>query len=200
MKQTIGIIGAGNIAQTLAKYFINSGHQVILSNSRGKESLQEIVIKLGNNVKAGSVEEAAAADIVVLALPWSHISSIEGLSKWNNRIVIDATNHFISYAPEFKTADLGGLASTEVVASHLKGARVVKAFNTMFYEILGRDPNENGGKRVIFYSGDDKDAKKDVNVIITSFGFAAVDLGNLSFGSKLQEANGALAGLNLIKL
>ena len=200
MKQSFGIIGAGNIGQTVAQHLIKAGYPVILSNSKGPDSLKALVKSLGAGAKAGTVKDAAKADIVLLSLPWSEVSSLTGIIDWNNKIVIDATNHFVTYAPDFQVADLNGKASSEVVASQLKGARVVKAFNTLFFKILAKDPHESGGKRVLFVSGDDKSSKSEVSEVIQALGFAVIDLGDLANGSKLQQAKGSVATLNLIQV
>ncbi|ALI98876.1 NADPH-dependent F420 reductase [Rufibacter tibetensis] len=200
MKTSIGIIGAGNIGKTAARHFVKAGYQVILSNSHGPESLQETILSLGGNSKAGTREEAAQADIVLLALPWSQLESLTTLTDWTDRIVIDATNHFITYAPDFQVADLGGRASSEVVQELLPGARVVKAFNTLYFKVLQADPAVGNGHRVLFLSGDDASAKAVVREVISSIGFAPVDLGTLDGGGKLQQAKGQLATLNFIQL
>ncbi|MES2109873.1 MAG: NADPH-dependent F420 reductase [Bacteroidota bacterium] len=200
MKKTFGIIGAGNIAQTVAKHLIKAGYGVTLSNSKDPDSLKDTVASLGAGVTAGTPEDAAKADIVLLALPWSGLSTLSNLTDWKDKVVIDATNAFISYAPDFRVADLGGRASSEVVAGQLPGARLVKAFNTLYFKILALNPEEAGGRRVLFYSGNDAAAKKEVGDVIESLGFAAIDLGDLATGSKLQEPKQAVATLNLIKL
>ncbi|WP_446717872.1 NADPH-dependent F420 reductase [Dyadobacter sp. OTU695] len=200
MEQTIGIIGAGHIGQTVARHLVAAGHKVILSNQSGTESLQGVVAELGKNARAGSVREAANADIVLLSLPWSQIRTLTEIVDWNGKTVIDATNHFITYAPDFKVEDLGQRASSEVVAALLPGAKVVKAFNTIFYKTLAEDPHLAGGNRVLFVSSNDPGAKAQVSQLIESIGFAPVDLGDLATGSKLQQAKGPLATLNLIKL
>jgi len=198
MKKSFGIIGAGNIGQAVARHLINAGYQVTLSNSKGIEPLKEIVASLGKNAKAGTAVEAAQQDIVLLALPWSQLPTITKLVDWTDRIVLDATNHFIN--ANFDVADLNGKASSEVVASYLPGAKIVKVFNTLYFKILAADPHEAGGRRVLFLSADDVPSKKEVIGVIESLGFAAVDLGTLAEGSKQQQAKGALAALNLIKL
>jgi 8-hydroxy-5-deazaflavin:NADPH oxidoreductase len=200
MKKKFGIIGAGNIGQTVARHLLKAGYKVILSNSQGPESLKETIQDLGSGAVAGTVKEAAEADIVLLSLPWSQISTLTGVTDWSNKIVIDATNHFIAFAPEFKVADLGGKASSEVVAEIIPGAHLVKAFNTIFFKILALDPKEGNGKRVLFVSGNYAEAKKEVAAVIEQLGFAVIDLGDLANGSKLQQAKGAVATLNLIKL
>lgn len=200
MKKSFGIIGAGNIGQAVARHLIKAGYPVILSNSKGPESLKELVKSLGAGAKAGSVEDAAKADIVLLSLPWSEVSSLTGVIDWDNKIVIDATNHIITYAPDFQVADLKGKSSSEVVASQLPGARIVKAFNTLYFKILAKDPREDGGNRVLFISGDDNSSKSEVSDVVRTLGFAVIDLGDLANGSKLQQTKGSVATLNLIQL
>ena len=200
MKKIVGIIGAGNIGQTVARHLVKAGYQVILSNSQGPDSLKDIVKSIGAGVIAGTTKEAAAADIVLLALPWSEAPSLTGLTNWKGKTVIDATNHFVSFAPDFKLADIGDRASSEVVADSLPGANIVKSFNTLFFKILALDPKEGDGRRVMFVSGNDASSKKEVSDVIASLGFAVIDLGTLAGGSKLQQPHGALATLNLLKL
>lgn len=200
MIKTFGIIGAGNIGQTVARHLVNAGYPVILSNSQGPASLTTTIGSIGTGVKAGTTKEAAAADIVLLALPWSEVSSLTALTNWTGKTVIDATNHFITFGPEFKVADIGDRASSEVVAGHLPGANIVKAFNTLYYKILALDPREGNGRRVMFVSGNDASSKKEVSEMIDSLGFAVIDLGTLAGGSKLQQPHGSVATLNLLKL
>jgi predicted dinucleotide-binding enzyme len=200
MKKTFGIIGAGNIGQTVARHLVKAGYPVILSNSQDPGSLKDIVKSIGAGANAGTTKEAAAADIVLLAVPWSAIPSLAGLTNWEGKTVIDATNHFISFAPDFKVADIGDRASSEVVADNLPGANIVKSFNTLYFKILALDPKEENGRRVMFVSGNDAPSKKEVSEVIGSLGFAVIDLGTLAGGSKLQQPHGALATLNLLKL
>lgn len=200
MRKTFGIIGAGNIAQALASHLVKAGHAVILSNSKGPESLKQIVASIGDGAAAGTPEHAAEAEFVVLALPWSEIPGLTNLTDWRGKIVIDATNHFVSFAPEFRLADIGILASTEVVASYLPGANIVKAFNTLYFKVLALDPREGIGHRVIFISGNDALSKETLTPVIEGLGFAVIDLGDLSHGSKLQQPGGAVASLNLLRI
>ena len=196
----IGIIGAGGIAQAVAKQALGAGYEVILSNSRGPESLKAVVQGLGAGA-AGTVREAAQADLVVLAVPWSSVAkALAGLPDWNGRILIDATNP-TDGPPDFKLADLGGKTSSQVVASLAPGARVVKALNTLIVANLSADPREAGGRRVLFMSGDDAPAKKEVARVLDRIGFATIDLGSLSIGGALQQfPGGPLPVHNLIKL
>nr|WP_262891977.1 NAD(P)-binding domain-containing protein [Filimonas zeae] len=200
MKKSIGIIGAGNIGKTVARHLVNAGFSVTISNSSGPESLAGTVAELGNGAVAGTIQQAAAADIVLLALPWGAVPGLAGVTDWTDKVVIDATNHFITFAPDFQLADLGGKASSQVVAGYVPGARVVKSFNTLYFKILEKNPQEAGGRRVMFLSGDDGAAKTDVAAVIDAIGFAPVDLGDLATSSKLQQPKQALASLNLIRL
>ncbi len=200
MKKTFGIIGSGNIGQAVAHHLLKAGFHIILSNSRGPESMKEIIKSLGAGARAGTVEEAVKADIVLLSLPWSEVPSLSTLTDWSGRIVIDATNHFITYAPDFQVADLKEKSSSQVVAEFLPGASIVKAFNTLYFKILAQDPKQAGGRRVLFISGDDTSSKTEVSDVINELGFAVIDLGDLAHGSKLQQAKGSVATLNLIQL
>ena len=195
----IGIIGAGGIGQAFAKQVAKAGYEVLLSNSRGPESLRPVAQHLGSNAKAATIEEAVQADVVFLSVPWNTLAEVtRSLPSLEGRIVIDATNPIL---PGFKAADLQGKTSSQVVAALLPGARVVKAFNTLPVALLETAPQEGNGKRVIFYSGDNAEAKKVVGELITKAGFAGIDLGNLENGGKLQSfPGGPLPTLNLLKL
>ena len=195
----IGILGAGGIGQAFASQVAKAGYDVIVSNSRGPETLQDFVSRFGRNVKAGMREEAARAEVVVLAAQWQQVpGALADLPAWNGRILIDATNPVVM--PDFRLADLGGRTSSEVVASLAPGARVVKTANTLPPPVLGSDPKQPGGHRVLFLSGDDAAAKADVAAILEKVGFAPVDLGTLAIGGKLQQfPGGPLPGLNLSK-
>jgi 8-hydroxy-5-deazaflavin:NADPH oxidoreductase len=197
---TIGVIGAGGIGQAFAGQVVRAGYDVILSNSRAPDSLAEVVARLGPRAKAATRLEAAQADVVVIAVRWEQLPAALGdLPPWRGRIVVDTTNAVLQ--PGFRAADLNGSTSSEVVASMVPGARVVKIANTLLRAVLAANPNEAGGHRVLFMSGDDEAAKKDVAAIVEKAGFATIDLGGLASGGKMQQFPGsALATLNLIKL
>lgn len=197
---TIGIIGAGAIAQALARRLIAAGYPIILSNRRGPASLEPVVADLGPGASAGTVDEAATPAMVIIAAPWSQLPATLGrFDDWGDRILVDTTNPI--EPPHYTMAELGGRTSSEVVADLVPGARVVKAFNTLTPGVLARDPHEAGGRRVIFYSGDDAEAKSTFNDVLTSCGFAGVDLGDLATGGRLQQfPGGPLPGLNLIRI
>jgi predicted dinucleotide-binding enzyme len=192
-RDRVGIIGAGRIGQVIARTALQAGREVVIANSRGPASLASEIATLGAGVTAGTAEDAAAAGIVVLAVPWPRAAdALRGL-VWNDQIVIDAMN-------DFDPTELDGRTSSEVVADLVAPAPVVKAANTLAATILGSDPREGGGRRVIFVSGDDPDAKSDVIALFEGAGFAAIDLGCLGTGGPLQQVRGPLAGVNLIRL
>ena len=151
-------------------------------------------------MKAGTREEAARADIVFVAVNWTKLRvAMANLPDWKGRIVIDANNPI--EAPLFKPADLGGRVSSAVFADLVPGARVVKAFNHLRAELLATDPHADGGRRVLFYSGDDAAAKGEIAALIERLGFAGIDLGPLEVGGRLaQFPGGPLPNQNLIKI
>jgi predicted dinucleotide-binding enzyme len=196
---TIGIIGSGNIGSAFARALARAGIEATISNSRGPDSLKEFVRELGPSIKAGTRDQAAAADIVLVAVNWSKLpQALAGLPNRNGRIVIDANNPI--EGPLFKPAELNGLTSSEVFAGLVPGARVVKAFNHLKPKQLADDPAKEGGKRVLFYAGDNADAKIEIGDLIDRLGFYGIDLGGLSAGGRLaQFPGGPLPALNLVK-
>jgi predicted dinucleotide-binding enzyme len=117
----------------MARTALRAGRRVVIANSRGRESLTSVVSALGDGLSAGSVEEAVAAGIVVIAVPWDRVPEAVHALEWNGRIVVDATN-------DWAADDLNGRTSSELVADLVGGARVVKAANTLGAEVLGSDP------------------------------------------------------------
>ena len=193
MTDSVGIIGAGRLGQAMARTALRAGRRVVIANSRGPESLAPVVSELGDGASAGTVEQASAVGIVVIAVPWDRVpEAVQGID-WDRQTVIDATN-------DWAADDLNGRTSSELVADLVAGARVVKAANTLGAEVLGSDPHEAGGQRVIFISGDDADAKADVVALFQDAGFAAIDLGDLATGGAMQQIHHPLAGVNLIRL
>ena len=196
----IGIIGAGGIGQAFASHAAKAGYEVHISNSRGPETLTDVVRRLGARARAVTRNEAAKADVVFLSVQWQQLhAALADLPPWNSRILIDATNPVID--PDFRLADLNGNTSSEVVASLAPGARVVKAVNTLPTALLAANPQQSGGRRVLFISGNDAAAKSDVGGLLDKLGFATIDLGPLSSGGRMQQfPGGPLPTLNLIKL
>jgi predicted dinucleotide-binding enzyme len=189
----VGILGAGRLGQAMASTARRAGRPVVVANSRGPESLTSVVAALGDGASAGTVADAAAARIVVIAVPWASVPDALAGLQWNGQIVVDATN-------DFDPSDLDGRTSSEVVADLVGGAPVVKAANTLGAAVLGADPHEAGGQRVLFLSGDDLDAKAEVTALFQDAGFFTIDLGDLITGGAMQQIGAPLAGANLIRL
>jgi predicted dinucleotide-binding enzyme len=196
----IGIIGAGAIGQALAYRFVAAGEQVVISNSRGPQSLRDLAASIGPALTPATVAESAEEEIVVLAVPWRQMSEAVAAADvldWQERIVIDTTNPL--GPPDFKVADLGGRTSSEVVAELVPGARLVKAFNTLTPAVLGSDPRTFVGRRVIFLSGNHPGANEHVKRLAERVGWAVIDLGPLASGGRLQQfPGGPLPTLNLL--
>ncbi len=195
----ISIIGAGGIGGALAKRFAAAGIGFAIANRGGPASLTGTIAALTPHARAVTVREAAAADIVFVAVPWTGLpTALGGLPDWGGRIVVDANNPILQ--PGFRIAELGGRTSSEAVAELVPGARLVKAFNTLPVALLAADPQVAGGRRVVFYSGDDAGAKQAVAGLIERLGFAGIDLGRLAEGGKLQQfPGGPLPALDLVK-
>jgi 8-hydroxy-5-deazaflavin:NADPH oxidoreductase len=194
-----GTIGAGTVAFAFAREAVATGHEVVLSSRRDPEFLASKVAELGHGASAATVEEAASLDYVLLAVPWPNVEgALRRLPAWNGRVLIDATNPFIEYSPKLVLADLGGKGASEVVAGLAPGARVVKAFNSIVTARFNEGPTKNGGRRIIFVSGDHPEPTEFVKSVIEGFGFVAIYLGALSTGGRLQQAGGPLAGRDLV--
>jgi 8-hydroxy-5-deazaflavin:NADPH oxidoreductase len=184
----IGIIGSGNIGGTAAQLFADAGHQVAISNSRGPQSLRDFEKSGGSNIKAMTIEEAIAfGDVILLAIPWIKRQELPSSGLLNGKIVIDAMN---PYSENFEVINLEPSSSSEEVAKQLKGARIVKAFNTMYYQHLKTKGNTKLPKEdrtVLFVAGDDAQAKSIVSILIDEIGFTPVDTGSLREGGRKQQ-------------
>ncbi|MDW9380703.1 NADPH-dependent F420 reductase [Chryseobacterium sp. JV558] len=193
----LGIIGAGHIGQSFAGHALKAGYEVILS-AQDINKVKDLALQLGKGASAGSVSDAANADIVFLSIPFSSVEQATADIDWKNKTVIDATNAVTM--PDIKLIDTGGKNSTEIVQGYLKGAKIVKAFNTIPAALMRADPKVNEGERVLFYSGDDEEANKKVSEIIESFGFSGIYLGKIAEGGLLQQLIiGSLSLNNLVK-
>lgn len=193
----LGIIGSGTIGTIVSKKAIHAGHDVVLSNSRGPESLKEKIDLLGPRAAAGTVLEVSQQEIVLLAVHWIKIKeAVAGLPDWGNRIVIDTTNAVIPTAGGYEIANVEPLTASEAVAALLPGARVIKAFNSLYGQFI--DGEVEGGRRVLFYAGDDADAKATVCKLFEQMGFYPHDLGSLAFGGRLMQLGGPLSAAHFI--
>jgi predicted dinucleotide-binding enzyme len=184
----IGILGAGNIGATAARLFVAAGHDVAVSNSRGPETLRELIRDLGPQAHAMTVRDAARfGDVVLLAVPWRTPEALPEPEVLRGKIVIDAMNPYRSDGGFY---DLGSSTSSEEVLKRLPGSRLVKAFNTIYYVHLasrGRTDLPLEERHTIYVAGDDAEAKTLVARLIEEIGFAAIDTGSLREGGRLQQ-------------
>jgi 8-hydroxy-5-deazaflavin:NADPH oxidoreductase len=201
MFNNVGFIGSGPITQALAHHLVAAQIPVLISNSRGPDSLTELVAELGDVAHAATVEQAAKADLVILALPFVRVPEVaDVVPDWSGRIVVDATNQFAQYTPVYSGyVDLGDETGSEWVARHLPGATIIKAFNAMFAAYLAADPRHDDGRQVVFYAGDDTTACADFDQFINTIEFAPVRVGGLRDGGKLMQLGGPLSTLHVIK-
>ena len=207
---SVGIIGTGALGTGVARALAAAGIETVISNSRGPESLKDLAEQLGSSVRTVTTEEAAAADVVVVAVRWVDVERVlSPLPPWNNRIVIDATNPVAFLEPNspdandpsnplaaygIKAVALHGRHSSAVVSEKVEGARVVKAFNHLDVRTLV-PKSSNGSQTVLFFSGDEPQAKSEVRALLDRAGFFPVDLGPLDVGGPLASLPfGALAG------
>jgi predicted dinucleotide-binding enzyme len=186
-----GTIGAGTVAQAIAGHLVTAGHKVMLGNSRGPDTLLDVVTRLGPLASAGTAGEAAAADMVFLAVRWPQVGdALAGLPEWDGRILVDTTNTF---------ADLEAGTASEFVADRAPGTRVIKAFNTLHAQYIAADPRHAEGRQLLFYAGDDEAAKADFHAVADALGFAPVDAGTLREGGRLMQVGGPLSALHALR-
>nr|WP_315427882.1 NAD(P)-binding domain-containing protein [uncultured Albidiferax sp.] len=213
---SIGIIGSGALGSNVARALAKKGISAMISNRRGPASLVSLIAETGPSIAAVSVEEAARADIVLVAVRWSDLATaLPNLPAWDGRVVIDGTNPVQFLDPDspdakdpsnplaawgIKAIDLGGKHSSQVFSEFVPGARVVKALNHLDVQVLTQ-PELAGGQRVQFISGDDAAAKAEVRQLLEAMGFFVVDLGALDVGGPLAQLPfGPLAAINLSKI
>jgi predicted dinucleotide-binding enzyme len=175
---TIGIVGAGNVGGTLGRVWAKLGHQVVFgSRDTNAEDLKQLVASSGGPARAASLKEAAqAAEVIALATPWPVTQEVlKGLGDLNGKILIDATNPLTrNFELEYGATASGG----EKVAEWARGAQVVKAFNTVGFNIMAA-PSFGTDRAVMFYCGDDGGARQTVRTLVEELGFEAVDAGPL---------------------
>ena len=195
-----GTIGAGVVAKAVARHLVAAGHRVTLSNSRGPATLAEVVAALGPLASAGTVADAARADMVFLTVMWPDVqAALADLPSWDGRILVDATNQFAKLDP-VEVADLGDQTGSEWVATLAPKARVLKAFNTLHAKYIVPDPRHPAGRQVLFYAGDDTAAKTTFHEVTDGLGFAPVNVGGLRDGGRLMQVGGGpLSALHALK-
>ena len=184
---TYAIIGLGGIGSAIARAFAAKGIEVAVAGRRSPEELAPVAAGIGASLAPRTIEEAARADVVILAVPFAaHREVARASADWKGKVVIDAMNAY-GVPPE----DLGGLPSTAAVAGAFPGALLVKAFNHLPTAVLARGATTaQGGRRVVFVSGDDDAASATVAGLVDRLGFAPVELGKLDEGGLLVQARG----------
>lgn len=183
---TYAIIGAGAVGQALAVMFARKGIDATLASTRPPEAIAPLAKAIGPTITPVSLEEAAQADVVLLAVPfWAHRDVAKAATDWRGKTVIDATNAY-----GVPLADLDNLPSSAVIAKAFDGAALVKAFNHLPARTLAEDPQVGRARRVTFLAGDDEAAIPAVAALVERLGFAPVSLGGLGEGGRLIQARG----------
>jgi 8-hydroxy-5-deazaflavin:NADPH oxidoreductase len=199
----IGFIGAGNVARAIARHMLANGHEVLLSNSRGPETLTDVISELGEGASAGTREEVLGTDFVILAVRWGDAEkAVQGL-PWAGQILIDATNAHVGTDISLEgvtksraTLAKSGRTSSEIVRDWVPGARLVKSISNMPMAWIS-DFSKSKPRTVLFTSGDDAEAKRAVIDLLNHAGFAALDLGSLANGGAMHEVGAPLSGVEL---
>ena len=199
----IGFIGAGTVTRTFGRHLMMAGHTLVVSNSKGPETVASFVADLGTGAIAGTKQQAAECDVVILATRWVSVpDALKGID-WKGRILIDATNAHMDPVPDTSLAGvtksrsaLNGRTSSEMVAETAVGARLVKSISNIPMDWI-QDFSPTKPRTVIFTSGDDIEAKKLVIELINSTGVVAIDLGSLGKGGAMHEVGAPLSGLAL---
>lgn len=186
--RTIGFIGSGNIGSQLARLALGRGIDVVMSNSRGPETLQPLLMELGDRARAAAPAEAAAAgDVVVVAIPLKNYRDVPA-AELAGKTVIDTMNYYPQRDGSIPELDDGSTTSSELLQARLPDSRVVKAFNTIYFEHLTSQGSAPGtpSRRALPIAGDSAEAKEQVASLIHEFGFNVVDAGPLAEGRRFQ--------------
>ena len=190
---TIGLIGSGNIGSTLARLALDAGHHVVLSNSRGPESLEDLVTELGAGARAATAVEAAeAGDIVVVSVPLKAYREVP-VAPLRGKVVIDTNNYYPQRDGEVAELDDESTTVSELLQAHLPESKVVKGFNNIYFEHLAtlNRPAGDPDRSVLAIAGDDAEAKKRATELIDDLGYDAYDVGPLAEGWRFQRDTAA---------
>ena len=186
---TIGLIGAGHIGSQLARLAVATGHEVVISNSRGPETLADLVAELGPHARAATTTEVAeAAEIIVVTIPLRAIGTVP-VGPLAGKIVIDTNNYYPQRDGQIPELDDESTTTAELLQRRLPTSRVVKAFNHIYATDLADDGKAPGtpGRRALVIAGDDAQARVVVAQLIDSFGFDVVELETLAEGWRIQR-------------
>ena len=185
---TIGLIGSGHIGGTVARLAVAAGHDVVLSNSRGPETLTDLVAQLGPQARAATAAEAAAAgDIVVVTIPLKAYREVP-VEPLRGKVVIDTNNYYPGRDGHIAQLDDRSTTSSELLQEHLPESHVVKAFNNIYFGHLAALPRPTGDaeRSALPIAGDDEAAKRTVSEFLDSIGYDAYDVGPLAEGWRFQ--------------
>ncbi|MGH3444028.1 MAG: NADPH-dependent F420 reductase [Nocardioidaceae bacterium] len=185
---TIGIVGSGNIGSSVARAALDHGYDVVLSNSRGPETLTRLVADLGSQARAGTTADAVrGGGLVLVAVPLKNIFDLDP-APFASKVVIDANNYYPQRDGHIAELDEESTTSSELLQAHLARAKVVKAFNHIAAaEILSTaQPAGVAGRRALVIAGDDQVAKDQVAAFVDAIGFDVLDVGRLSEGWRIQ--------------
>src|SRR5688500_4960231 len=186
---TIGLIGAGHIGSQIARLAVSHGFYVVISNSRGPETLAALVAELGPRARAATAVDAAkAGDIVVVTVPLKNYRAIP-VEPLAGKIVIDTNNYYPQRDGHIPELDDESTTTAELLQAHLPTSKVVKAFNHIYAAALTTDGQAAGteNRRALVIAGDDQEAKATVTHLIDQFGFDTVDAGPLKEGWRIQR-------------
>ncbi|WP_127504921.1 NADPH-dependent F420 reductase [Actinoplanes solisilvae] len=179
---TIGFIGSGNIGGTVARLAVAAGYDVVVSNSRGPETLKEFADELGPSARAGTAAEAAVAgDIVVVSVPFKAFGQLP-VAELAGKVVLDTNNYYPQRDGHFEALDKGELTSAQLEQQALGTARVVKVFNNLYWEHLLTLARPAGApdRSALPIAGDDADAKQTTTEFLNAIGYDTVDAGTLA--------------------
>jgi 8-hydroxy-5-deazaflavin:NADPH oxidoreductase len=186
---TIGLIGAGHIGSQVSRLAVGAGHEVVISNSRGPQTLAGLVAELGPLARAADpVEAAKQGDIVVVTIPLKNYRSVP-VEPLAGKIVIDTNNYYPERDGRIPELDNESTTTSELLQAHLPRAKVVKAFNHIYASQLTTDGRPAGtpNRRALVIAGDDEGAKAVVTKLLDEFGFDTVDAGPLREGWRIQR-------------
>jgi predicted dinucleotide-binding enzyme len=186
---TVGLIGAGKIGSQVARLAIAQGYDVVLSNSRGPDTLADLVKELGPKARAGTpVEAASAGDIVVVTVPLKNYRSVP-VAPLAGKVVLDTNNYYPQRDGQIPELDSESTTTAELLQSHLPSSHVVKVFNHIYAAQLTTDGSPAGtpNRRALAIAGNDAKAKDTVTKLLDAFGFDAVDAGPLAEGWRIQR-------------
>ena len=190
---TIGLIGSGNIGSALAHLTVAAGHDVVLSNRRGPDSLAALVAELGPRARAATPQEAAeAGDLVVVTIPLAAYRSVP-VDPLRGKVVIDTNNYYPQRDGQIAELDDESTTTSELLQAHLPDSKVVKVFNNIFFQHLATLARPSGAedRSALAIAGDDAEAKATVTRLLDEIGYDALDLGPLSEGWRIQRDTAA---------